>query len=126
MDRRIPAHGLALALLGLGLLVPPATPTATPMPTVARFGAAYSQVAAALRDAGEPYAGWAEQGRNFLAFDPRGSGTAVEVLGDLTGADRIVVLVPGVATTLADFDRGLGGVAHRAPGRQARVRSGAR
>ena len=74
-----------------------------------------------MRAAGEPYATWAATGRQFLAFDPAGDGTAVEVLGDLSTADRIAVLVPGVDTTLRDFDRGLGGVARRAPAVQARA-----
>jgi len=60
-------------------------------------------------------------GRHFLSFDPAGDGTAVEAIGDLETADRIAVLVPGVDTTLRDFDRGLGGVARRAPAVQARV-----
>jgi pimeloyl-ACP methyl ester carboxylesterase len=60
-------------------------------------------------------------GRHFLTYDPAGDGTAVEVIGDLATADRIAVLVPGVDTTLRDFDRGLGGVARRAPAVQARV-----
>ena len=58
-------------------------------------------------------------GRQFLAFDPA-RGTAVEAVGDLATATRIAVLVPGVDTELADFDRGLGGVARRAPAWQAR------
>src|SRR5690606_40719459 len=33
--------------------------------------------------------------RRFLAFDPRGGGRAVEVIGDLRSADRIAVVVPG-------------------------------
>jgi pimeloyl-ACP methyl ester carboxylesterase len=70
--------------------------------------------------AGCPYATWAAHGRHFLQFDPAGDGRAVEVLGDLATATRVAVLVPGVDTTLADFDRGLGGVPRRAPGVQAR------
>jgi pimeloyl-ACP methyl ester carboxylesterase len=58
--------------------------------------------------------------RVFVSCDPA-AGTAVEAIGDLRTADRIAVLVPGVDTTLADFDRGLGGVARRAPAVQARV-----
>lgn len=65
--------------------------------------------------------GIATAGRQFLALDPAGDGTAVEVIGDLATADRIAVLVPGVDTTLRDFDRGLGGVARRAPAVQARA-----
>ncbi|MFI6262843.1 alpha/beta hydrolase [Micromonospora sp. NPDC051006] len=106
--------GLA-ALLGVGLVLPgPAEPVAA-----GAFVEAYPVTAAAMRAAGPPYADWAAQGRRFLLFDPRGDGRAVEVRGDLTTADRIVVLVPGVGSTLRDFDRGLGGVARRAPAVQA-------
>ncbi|MFI0795251.1 alpha/beta hydrolase [Micromonospora rubida] len=104
------------ALLGIGLVAPAgAGPVAA-----AAFVEAYPGTAAAMRAAGAPYAGWAATGRRFLTFDPRGDGLAVEVLGDLATADRIAVLVPGVGSTLRDFDRGLGGVAHRAPAGQAR------
>jgi pimeloyl-ACP methyl ester carboxylesterase len=110
------ARAATTMLLGLGLLVPgrpvPMTPTA--------YVEAYPATAARLRAAGPPYEGWAADGRQFLVFDPRGDGLAVEVLGDLPTADRIAVLVPGVGSTLPDFDRGLGGVARRAPARQAR------
>jgi pimeloyl-ACP methyl ester carboxylesterase len=58
--------------------------------------------------------------RQFLSYDPA-AGTAVEVVGDLATATRIAVLVPGVGTELSDFDRGLGGVARRAPAVQARA-----
>ena len=76
--------------------------------------------ATAMRAAGEPYASWAAAGRRFLTFDPAGGGTAAEVVGDLGAAGRVAVLVPGVDTKLRDFDRGLGGVARRAPAVQAR------
>lgn len=68
-------------------------------------------------------AGYAEMasGRRFLAFDPGGDGRAVEVVGNLATARRIVILVPGNDTTLRDFDRGLGGVTRRAPAVQARA-----
>ncbi|GIH06623.1 hypothetical protein Rhe02_46900 [Rhizocola hellebori] len=77
----------------------------------------YSAVAQAMRDAGY---GDLAAARQFAAFDPSGDGRAVEVLGDLSSARHVVVLVPGSDTTLADFDRGLGGVARRAPAVQAR------
>ncbi len=108
--------GLA-ALLGAGLVAPPA---GTPVGVPAGFVEAYPMTAGAMAAAGSPYAGWAGQGRRFLAFDARGDGYAVEVVGDLATADRIAVLVPGVGSRLPDFDRGLGGVARRAPARQAR------
>jgi pimeloyl-ACP methyl ester carboxylesterase len=60
-------------------------------------------------------------GRQFLLYDPHGDGKVVEAVGDVARADHIVVLVPGVDTTLRDFDRGLGGVARRAPAGQART-----
>ncbi|MFJ8011702.1 alpha/beta hydrolase [Streptomyces sp. NPDC096339] len=41
----------------------------------------------------------------FLAFDGRGRGRAVEVLGELETADRIAVLVPGSDTTLDTYQR---------------------
>ncbi|MFC4017642.1 alpha/beta hydrolase [Micromonospora sp. GCM10011542] len=114
--RRRRASRLALAaLLGVNLVLP-----ARPEPVgTAGLAEAYPLTAAAMRAAGAPYADWVASGRRFLAFDPRGDGRAVEVLGDLAGADRIAVLVPGVGSTLADFDRGLGGVARRAPAVQA-------
>ncbi|MCB5178749.1 alpha/beta hydrolase [Streptomyces antimicrobicus] len=41
----------------------------------------------------------------FLAFDGRGTGRAVEVFGSLATADRIAVLVPGSDTTLDTYQR---------------------
>ncbi|GAA2371880.1 hypothetical protein GCM10010432_30880 [Catellatospora methionotrophica] len=102
-----------VSALALGLV---AAPAAAPLPDTVD----YARAASAMTAAGEPFAGWAAHGRRFLLFDPAGDGYAVEVLGDLSTADRVAVLVPGVGTVLADFDRGLGGVARRAPGVQAR------
>jgi pimeloyl-ACP methyl ester carboxylesterase len=82
------------------------------------FAEAYRESAVRMLAAGCPYANWT--GR-FLFFDPAGDGRAAEVFGDLTTARRIAVLVPGVGTTLADFERGLGGVPRRAPGIQGRT-----
>lgn len=42
--------------------------------------------------------------RQFLAYDPRGDGRAVEVFGDLMSARRIGIWVPGVGTTVTDFN----------------------
>ncbi|WP_225839915.1 alpha/beta hydrolase [Streptomyces sp. NK08204] len=44
-------------------------------------------------------------GRQILAFDPEGSGRVAEVLGNLTEAERISVVVPGVDTDLLTFQR---------------------
>ncbi|MET7704519.1 alpha/beta hydrolase [Micromonospora sp. NPDC005413] len=115
MRRRGASRVALAALLGVNLVLP-----TRPEPVAAAgFVEAYPVMAAAMGAAGPPYADWAADGRRFLLFDPRGDGRAVEVLGDLADADRIAVLVPGVGSTLADFDRGLGGVAHRAPAVQA-------
>ena len=99
------------------LAFPGAPPPVVPAPPPLAGGLRAS--AAAMRAAGTPYAGWAAAGRQFVQFDKAG-GTAVEVVGDLDTATRVAILVPGVDTTLADFDRGLGGVARRAPATQAR------
>jgi len=71
--------------------------------------------AANARDAGARYAG-----RQILGYQPGSDGRIIEVVGDLTSATRIAVLVPGSDTTLSDFDGGLGGVQRRAPAWQAR------
>jgi pimeloyl-ACP methyl ester carboxylesterase len=108
-------------LLGLATLLAlafPGTPTVTAAP-LPPFAVAYRDAAAAMSAAGTPYANWTAAGRRFLEFDAA-DGTAVEVLGDLATAAHVAVLVPGVDTRLVDFDRGLGGVARRAPAVQAR------
>ncbi|MGP3979761.1 alpha/beta hydrolase [Streptomyces sp. KR80] len=43
--------------------------------------------------------------RQILAFDPTGTGRAAEVVGDLTRASRVSVVVPGVDTNLVNFER---------------------
>ncbi|MEV6393980.1 alpha/beta hydrolase [Streptomyces sp. NPDC051907] len=43
--------------------------------------------------------------RQLLAFDGRGSGRTVEVLGDLGRAERIAVLVPGADTSIDTYGR---------------------
>ena len=101
------------------------TALSTGTPTVSTFrsrlAATYRETATHMLATGCPYATWAAHGRHFLFFDPAGDGRAAEVLGDLATATRVAVLIPGVDTTLADFDRGLGGVPRRAPGVQARA-----
>jgi pimeloyl-ACP methyl ester carboxylesterase len=119
MGRQVVVNAAVGVLLGIGLLAPGGE-EAVPAVPLGTFAEAYACSAAAMTAAGEPYAAWAAGGRRFLAFDRRGDGIAVEVVGDLATADRVVVLVPGVDTTLRDFDRGLGGVARRAPAVQAR------
>ncbi|MEU6822624.1 alpha/beta hydrolase [Streptomyces atriruber] len=60
------------------------------------YGAA--ERAATLREMASP-------ARQFLAFDGRGTGRTAEVFGDLAGADRVAVLVPGSDTSLDAYDR---------------------
>ncbi|WSQ08737.1 alpha/beta hydrolase family protein [Streptomyces sp. NBC_01231] len=43
--------------------------------------------------------------RHILAFDPGGSGRVAEVFGNLTKAERVSVVVPGVDTDLLTFQR---------------------
>lgn len=57
-----------------------------------------SRRAAALRAMAEP-------ARRFLWFDGRDGGRAAEVFGDLCGAERIAVLVPGSDTDLERYER---------------------
>ncbi len=66
--------------------------------------------------AGAPYRNWVGQ---FLLFDPRGTGRVAQVFGDLSSAQRIAVLVPGVDSRLVNFETGLGGRRYRAPAVQA-------
>ncbi|WP_240972791.1 alpha/beta hydrolase [Nonomuraea composti] len=65
-----------------------------------RTAAAHGQArrAAALRAMAEP-------GRSFLFFDGRDGGRAAEVFGDLAGASRVAVLVPGSDTGLDTYER---------------------
>jgi pimeloyl-ACP methyl ester carboxylesterase len=93
-----------------------------PLPPLAD---AYRETSVRMLAAGGPYATWAAEGRHFLFFEPpthgNDGGRTAEVFGDLRTATRVAVLVPGVNTTLADFERGLGGVPRRAPGVQGRT-----
>jgi pimeloyl-ACP methyl ester carboxylesterase len=119
---RSPRITAALLTAALLLPVPSHGPdTNVAVPHLPAFREAYRETAVKMLATGCPYATWAAQGRHFLEFDPSGDGQAVEVLGDLGRATRVAILVPGVDTTLADFDRGLGGVPRRAPGVQARA-----
>ncbi|MFF9814332.1 alpha/beta hydrolase [Streptomyces sp. NPDC014006] len=64
----------------------------------ARMAAAYGATARARAER-------ALAERRLLAFDGRGAGRAIEVLGDLARADRIAVLVPGSDTSLGTYAR---------------------
>jgi hypothetical protein len=69
-----------------------------------------------MHPAESPYRG---QGGQFLMFDPRGRGRIAEVFGDLSTADRIAILVPGVGNQLDNFWTGVGNASYRAPAVQA-------
>ncbi|MGV9296306.1 alpha/beta hydrolase [Amycolatopsis sp. NPDC003676] len=60
-----------------------------------------------------------EREKQILLFDPRGTGRVAQVFGDLSTADRIAVLVPGVANRADTFWTGVGGLRYRAPAVQA-------
>lgn len=100
------------------VLAPP--PALLPRPTAATLPQVYAENRAdllrAAQDASTVGASGradrlrllASDGRQYLAFDGRGSGRIVEVLGDLARADRVAVLVPGADTRLDTYDA-LGG-----------------
>ena len=46
----------------------------------------------------------AMRGEHFIDFNPTGQGLAVEVIGNLATAKRVVILVPGSDTSLTTFD----------------------
>ena len=120
--RRIAIAAAALAATGATAAAPdPAEPYAAPgsLPGLsgassltARFDAvarelrrAYgTAVRAGDRERREALARFLAPGRRFLAFDARGGGRAVEVVGDLARADRIAVVVPGADGLLTNFD----------------------
>ena len=120
--------GVLLVATGMLLFTPAAAiagqadSTWRPQPNDrAALSSTYDVTRHAMQAAGAPYAQWAGQGRQFLAFDPRGNGRIVEVFGDLAAADRIAVLVPGVANRADNFNTGLGDVRDRAPAVQAQT-----
>jgi pimeloyl-ACP methyl ester carboxylesterase len=80
----------------------------------------YAANARLMAAAGGEYRSWDTPARHFLAFDPRGTGRAVEVVGDLATADRVAVLVPGVGNSIRVFDRPAGPHRNRAPAVWAR------
>nr|WP_238342206.1 alpha/beta hydrolase [Actinopolymorpha rutila] len=52
------------------------------------------------------YAARTVDGHRFLAYDTRGDGRVVEVLGDLATADQVAVVVPGAGHRLATYFTG--------------------
>src|SRR5580704_7801464 len=85
-------------------------PALTPRALSERYGADSRAIAKAARaasragDTALARALDAMRGHQFLDFNPRGPGLAVEVIGDLARSRRVAVLVPGSDTSLATFD----------------------
>ncbi|WP_084265194.1 alpha/beta hydrolase [Actinomadura macra] len=108
--------GIMLTTAGTGHADPYAAPV--PVPSMApstldaRYTAERRSIEQALKtaqaigddDRQRALGAFLKPGRRFLYFDPRGRGQAVEVIGDLTRARRVAVLVPGADTTLTAFD----------------------
>ena len=117
--RRAAALAVAAAAAGLTLTAavnpqpppepPVSLPALTPAALTARYAASSAAAARAARAAarsGNPaLAGTlaALSHQHLLGFDPNGPGEAVEVLGNLATARRVVILVPGSDTSLGTF-----------------------
>ncbi|MGH3240240.1 MAG: alpha/beta hydrolase, partial [Spirillospora sp.] len=91
---------------------PVAVPTMAPSTLDVRYTAERRSIEKALKTAQEigdtdrarAFGALLHPGRRFLYFDPRGNGRAIEVVGDITRAKRIAILIPGADTTLTTFD----------------------
>ena len=123
---------ILLTTAGTGHADPYDPPAAVPRMTSSTLDARYAAergsieralgTAHAIGDTGRArtLGAFLQPGRHFLHFDPRGNGRAVEVVGDLVRARRVVVLVPGADTTLTGFDS-RGGKPWSTPGGGARA-----
>ncbi|NVI88771.1 alpha/beta hydrolase [Actinomadura sp. BRA 177] len=123
---------IMLTTAGTGHADPYAAPV--PVPTMApstldvRYATERRAIEKALQtaqdvgdvDRGKALGAFLQPGRRFLYFDPRGGGRAIEVVGDITRARRIAILVPGADTTLSAFDK-RGGKPWSTPGGGARA-----
>ncbi|MEU1213740.1 alpha/beta hydrolase [Streptomyces sp. NPDC005790] len=87
--------------------------TAEPSVLEARYAAGREEIRAARdmaarhgdRRRATTLTGMAAPGRTFLMFDGRDGGRSAEVFGDLSGAERIAVLVPGAGVDLDHYGR---------------------
>ncbi|MFD0628751.1 alpha/beta hydrolase [Streptomyces sanglieri] len=124
-------RGLLAALVAASVAVPvsgAASPAAVPAPAPAahgplrtaapealaeRYAATRADIGAAERAAARhgdrkraaALHELADPGRRFLTFDGRDGGRSVEVVGDLSHADRIAVLVPGAGIDIDHYWR---------------------
>ncbi len=102
---------MRIALAAVSLSLAAAFASARPGPYPTPTGNVTADVSAALAvarridDVSRVSALTAFRGRTFLKFDARGTGQAVEVLGDLEAATRIAVVVPGADNTLENYDK---------------------
>ncbi|MDJ0925968.1 MAG: alpha/beta hydrolase [Acidimicrobiia bacterium] len=60
-----------------------------------------------MRDQIDRFQMWLDEDRQILHFDPTGDGRIVEVFGNLETAQRIAIVVPGMANDIDDFNGGL-------------------
>jgi hypothetical protein len=93
-----------------------AAPAALPPVTASTLDARYRATAQAVEkaeavarqigktDRAKALDAMSRPGRQLLAFDPRGRGQAVEIIGDLATARRIAIVVPGADNDLETFD----------------------
>jgi hypothetical protein len=125
----LPRHGLGRCLAAVAVIIavwvttlgasrvnvyakPGALPALSMSTLAARYKANRRAIGQALKTArriqdqarARALSGLLTPGRRFLSFDPRGTGRAVEVVGDLAHAKRVAILVPGADTTLSTFD----------------------
>ena len=112
------AAGAAAAVIATTAAAFPAVPVdrSQPFPALtaqavaARYATDSRMIAQAARaSSGEGNQGLARsldalRSEHFIDFNPRGQGLAVEVIGNLAQARRVVILVPGSDTSLATFD----------------------
>jgi hypothetical protein len=117
--RRAAALAVAAAAAGLTLTAavnpqpPPEPPVSLPALTPAALAVRYAASSAAAAQAASAAARSGNPGlagtlaalshQHLLGFDANGPGEAVEVLGNLATARRVVILVPGSDTSLATF-----------------------
>ncbi|MFE9771369.1 alpha/beta hydrolase [Streptomyces sp. NPDC005931] len=122
-----PVRAVLAVLVGAAVVVPlagavqPRTPAPPPAvlapPTAATLDETYAAHRANAREAARMAERHGDRGRaaadralarperHLLAFDGRGNGLVTEVLGELAGADRVAVLVPGSDAGLDTYGR---------------------
>lgn len=107
----VPVSGTALAA------VPAPAPARLGAVSAATLGSRYAANRGDIAEAARMAEAYGDDGRaaqlramagprrRFLVFDGHGAGRAVEVIGDLAGAERVAVVVPGSDTELDTYQR---------------------